>query len=113
VKIDNELYVRDYSRCLLCYKCVEACGVEAQNTLHLCHCSRQARFQRAYLGRMHGPAHGLGLRVLWQLYRGLPCALAWGAPRAYETITTTKEDILWHSMLSILLQAIPSRRTTR
>ena len=32
VKIDNELYVRDYSRCILCYKCVEACGVEAQNT---------------------------------------------------------------------------------
>jgi predicted molibdopterin-dependent oxidoreductase YjgC len=32
VKIDNELYVRDYSRCVLCYKCVEACGVEAQNT---------------------------------------------------------------------------------
>jgi predicted molibdopterin-dependent oxidoreductase YjgC len=32
VKIDNELYVRDYSKCVLCYKCVEACGVNAQNT---------------------------------------------------------------------------------
>src|SRR5256885_6096276 len=32
VKIDNELYVRDYSKCILCYKCVEACGVDAQNT---------------------------------------------------------------------------------
>ena len=32
VKVDNELYVRDYSRCILCYKCVEACGGEAQNT---------------------------------------------------------------------------------
>jgi predicted molibdopterin-dependent oxidoreductase YjgC len=31
-KIDNELYVRDYSRCILCYKCVEACGADAQNT---------------------------------------------------------------------------------
>ena len=31
-KIDNELYVRDYSRCVLCYKCVEACGTDAQNT---------------------------------------------------------------------------------
>jgi predicted molibdopterin-dependent oxidoreductase YjgC len=31
-KIDNDLYVRDYSKCILCYKCVEACGVEAQNT---------------------------------------------------------------------------------
>src|SRR5205823_13504990 len=32
VKIDNALYVRDYSRCVLCYKCVEACGTDAQNT---------------------------------------------------------------------------------
>jgi predicted molibdopterin-dependent oxidoreductase YjgC len=32
VKIDNPLYVRDYSRCVLCYKCVEACGDDAQNT---------------------------------------------------------------------------------
>jgi predicted molibdopterin-dependent oxidoreductase YjgC len=32
VKIDNELYVRDYAKCILCYKCVEACGVDAQNT---------------------------------------------------------------------------------
>ena len=35
VIIDNELYVRDYSKCVLCYKCVEACGVDAQNTLRL------------------------------------------------------------------------------
>ncbi len=35
VKIDNELYVRDYSRCILCYKCVEACGEDAQNTFAL------------------------------------------------------------------------------
>jgi NADP-reducing hydrogenase subunit HndD len=32
VKIDNELYVRDYAKCILCYKCVEACGTDAQNT---------------------------------------------------------------------------------
>jgi predicted molibdopterin-dependent oxidoreductase YjgC len=31
-KVDNELYVRDYSKCILCYKCVEACGEDAQNT---------------------------------------------------------------------------------
>src|SRR6266403_963426 len=31
-KIDNDLYMRDYSKCTLCYKCVEACGVDAQNT---------------------------------------------------------------------------------
>jgi predicted molibdopterin-dependent oxidoreductase YjgC len=32
VKIDNELYVRDYSKCILCYKCVDACGEQYQNT---------------------------------------------------------------------------------
>lgn len=32
VKVDNDLYVRDYARCILCYKCVEACGEDAQNT---------------------------------------------------------------------------------
>ena len=32
VKPDNELYVRDYSKCILCYKCVDACGEQYQNT---------------------------------------------------------------------------------
>ena len=32
VKVDNELYVRDYSKCILCYKCVEGCGTDWQNT---------------------------------------------------------------------------------
>lgn len=32
VKIHDDMYVRDYGRCILCYKCVEACGVDAQNT---------------------------------------------------------------------------------
>jgi predicted molibdopterin-dependent oxidoreductase YjgC len=32
VKVDNDLYVRDYSKCILCYKCVEACGTDAQHT---------------------------------------------------------------------------------
>ena len=32
VKEHDDLYVRDYSKCILCYKCVEACGVEAQNS---------------------------------------------------------------------------------
>jgi NADP-reducing hydrogenase subunit HndD len=32
VKVDNDLYVRDYSKCILCYKCVEACGDDAQHT---------------------------------------------------------------------------------
>jgi len=32
VKVDNELYMRDYGKCVLCYKCVAACGTDAQNT---------------------------------------------------------------------------------
>ncbi|MGE3165956.1 MAG: 2Fe-2S iron-sulfur cluster-binding protein [Planctomycetota bacterium] len=32
VRVDNDLYVRDYSKCVLCYKCVEACGTDHQNT---------------------------------------------------------------------------------
>ena len=31
-KLDNELYIRDYSKCVLCYKCVQACGTDHQNT---------------------------------------------------------------------------------
>jgi len=31
-KIDNDQFVRDYGKCMLCYKCVEACGTDAQNT---------------------------------------------------------------------------------
>jgi predicted molibdopterin-dependent oxidoreductase YjgC len=32
VKVDNEAYIRDYAKCITCYKCVQACGTEAQNT---------------------------------------------------------------------------------
>ncbi len=29
---DNGLFVRDYSKCILCYRCVQTCGVDTQNT---------------------------------------------------------------------------------
>ncbi len=32
VRIDNDLYVRAYDRCILCYQCVDACGEQWQNT---------------------------------------------------------------------------------
>lgn len=32
IKIDNDLYVRDYSKCILCYQCVDACGEQWQNS---------------------------------------------------------------------------------
>jgi len=32
VKIQDDLYIRDYSKCVLCFRCVSACGSDAQNT---------------------------------------------------------------------------------
>ncbi|MFT7597159.1 MAG: putative molibdopterin-dependent oxidoreductase YjgC [Acidimicrobiales bacterium] len=32
VLIQDNLYIRDYDKCVLCYKCVEACGDDAQHT---------------------------------------------------------------------------------
>lgn len=32
VKIDNDLYIRDYAKCILCYQCVDACGEQWQNS---------------------------------------------------------------------------------
>jgi predicted molibdopterin-dependent oxidoreductase YjgC len=50
VKIDNELYVRDYGKCMLCYKCVQACGTQAQNTFAIAVASRgfEARVSTEY-----------------------------------------------------------------
>ena len=50
VKVDNELYVRDYSKCILCYKCVEACGEDAQNTFAIAVAGRgfEARISTEY-----------------------------------------------------------------
>jgi len=32
IRVQDELYIRDYDKCVLCYKCVEACGDDAQHT---------------------------------------------------------------------------------
>jgi len=50
VKVDNELYVRDYSKCIVCYKCVEACGTDAQNTFAIALAGRgfEARISTEY-----------------------------------------------------------------
>ncbi len=55
VKVDNDLYVRDYGKCILCYKCVEACGADHQNT-----------FAIAVAGR------GFGARISTELAVPLP-----------------------------------------
>jgi len=50
VTVDNDLYVRDYSKCILCYKCVEACGEDAQNTFAIAVSGRgfEARISTEY-----------------------------------------------------------------
>ncbi len=32
IKIQDNLYIRDYDKCVLCFKCVDACGDDAQHT---------------------------------------------------------------------------------
>ena len=32
VKVEDDLYIRDYAKCILCYRCVQACGEDHQNT---------------------------------------------------------------------------------
>ncbi|WP_053960366.1 2Fe-2S iron-sulfur cluster-binding protein [Sulfobacillus thermosulfidooxidans] len=32
LKDDNDLYIRDLDKCILCYRCVNTCGSDAQNT---------------------------------------------------------------------------------
>ena len=67
MKVDNELYVRDYAKCILCYKCVEACGPQYQNTFAIAVAGRgfDARISTEYVGR----APRVGVRVLRQLHR--------------------------------------------
>jgi predicted molibdopterin-dependent oxidoreductase YjgC len=50
-KADNELYVRDYSKCILCYKCVDACGEQYQNTFAIAVAGRgfDARISTEYV----------------------------------------------------------------
>jgi predicted molibdopterin-dependent oxidoreductase YjgC len=50
-KVDNDLYVRDYSKCILCYKCVDACGEQYQNTFAIAVAGRgfDARISTEYV----------------------------------------------------------------
>lgn len=32
VKIEDDMYIRDYDKCIMCFRCVAACGPDAQNT---------------------------------------------------------------------------------
>ncbi len=58
VKYDNDSCVRDYARCILCYKCVEACGEDAQNTFAIAVAGRgfDARISTEYDVSLPGSA---------------------------------------------------------
>ena len=70
IKIDNELYVRDYSKCILCYKCVDACGEQFQNTfaIHVAGRGFDARISTEYVAELPR----VGVCLLRQLHCRLP-----------------------------------------
>ena len=70
VKVDNELYVRDYAKCILCYQCVDACGEQWQKTFAIGVAGRgfDARISTEY----DVAAARLGVRLLRQLHPGVP-----------------------------------------
>ena len=50
VRVQDDLYIRAYDRCVLCYKCVEACGDDAQHTFAIAVAGRgfDARIRTEY-----------------------------------------------------------------
>ncbi len=55
IRVQDDLYIRDYDKCVLCMKCVEACGDDAQHT-----------FAIAVAGR------GMGARISTEFDVALP-----------------------------------------
>ena len=70
VKDDNDLYVRDYAKCILCYQCVDACGVAV--AAHVRHRRGRTWLRRPHLDRVRRRAARLGVRLLRQLHRRVP-----------------------------------------
>ena len=70
VKIDNDLYVRDYSQVHPLLQVRR--GLRHRRAEHLRHRGRRPRLRRPHLHRVRRPAARLGLRLLRQLHRRLP-----------------------------------------
>ena len=79
VKVDNELYVRDYAKCVLCYSACEACGEDHQNTFAIGVAGRG--FDARISTEANAAARRVGLRLLRQLRRRLPDRRADGEDR--------------------------------
>ena len=69
-KFRDSLYVRDYERCILCYKCVEACGEDAQHTFAIATAGRG--FDAHISTEFDVALPDSALRLLWELHRRLP-----------------------------------------
>lgn len=84
---DNAMYIRDYSKCILCWRCVQACGTDVQYTFALTLAergfqTRVATFDETaipqsgcvYCGNCVAacPTGALVAKREWLLERGLP-----------------------------------------
>ena len=69
VKVDNALFVRDYARCILCYKCVEA-AAPTRRTPSPSPSPAEASTRAS--PRSRHPARHLRMRLLRQLHQRLP-----------------------------------------
>ena len=87
VKIDNELYVRDYGevRALLQVRR----SVRRRLSEHLCDCGRRPRIRRTDIHRVRGAAAGFGMRLLRQLHRRVSDWRADGEPRVRAARSAT------------------------
>ena len=67
---DNPMYIRDYSKCVLCWRCVQVCAEDAQYTYaHQLHWTRVSYIDRDILRQTHDADD---LRLLWPVRRRLP-----------------------------------------
>jgi ferredoxin len=66
---DNPMYIRDYAKCVLCWRCVQVCAEDAQYLRHQLHRPRFLLPHRDFLRQAHAPDD---MRVLRTVRRGLP-----------------------------------------
>ena len=84
---DNAMYIRDYSKCILCWRCVQACGTDVQYTFALTLAERGFQTRVATFNETTIPQSGcvycgncvaacptgaLVAKREWLLERGLP-----------------------------------------
>jgi ferredoxin len=66
----NPFIVRDFSRCILCGRCVQACNeVQVNNAIKFGYQGAKAKNHRCW----RPSAQGFGLRFLWRMRPGLSC----------------------------------------